>query len=583
MNVKKEKLLGFKEMTPGLQTLLHYERSWFRKDFIAGITVLFYLVPQVLAYSGLVGLPPVAGLATSLVALIVYAILGSSKIISVGPESTVALMSGLIIVPLAANENQVLPLMATLTMVVGGWLLVAWAFRFGVVSALLSKPILVGYLTGSAVLMAVSQLGKATKTSSSGDTVMAQFVDFTKHISEVHWPSMAVAAGTLIVLFALPKITNRLPVALTAIALVTFVTYFAGLASYGIDTLGDLPKGLPEFQMPDLTLDTIQTLLFGGLGVAIVVYSDVMLTARAFNSGNNKISPNKELFALSGVHFATAVTGGYPSSASSSRTAIGKSAGAKTQLYGLIVAAGVALVLLFAGPLFYYLPKAALAAVVVWAATRMIAFDDYKHMWMFRKTEYILAGITALATCTLGILPGIGVAVGLSILELLLRLARPHEAIQGFIPGMDGMHDIDDYSDSVTIPGLLVYRYDAPLFFGNVDDFRDNLETAMEQNEPLNWIILNVEANMHIDFTATSILRKIINTAHKNNQKVGFARLKLDLRNQLEKAGLIDLIGEEMVFSTLPAAVRAYGKAFPDIDTPHLPKSGKPFGLDKKK
>lgn len=583
MNVEKERLLGFKELTPGLQTLLHYKKAWFKKDFIAGLTVLFYLVPQVLAYSGLVGLPPVAGLATSLIALIIYAILGSSKIISVGPESTVALMSGLIIAPLAVNEKQVMPLMATLTMVVGGWLLVAWAFRFGAVSALLSKPILVGYLTGSAILMAVSQIGKATKTSSSGDTVVAQFMDFVKHVPDTHWPTLAVAFGTLLVLFLLPKLTTKLPVALTAITLVTFVTYFAGLSTYGIDTLGDLPRGLPEFQMPDLTLSTIQTLLFGGLGVAVVVYSDVMLTARAFNAGNNRISPNKELFALSGVHLATAFTGGYPSSASSSRTAIGKSSGAKTQMHGLVVAGGVALVLLFAGPLFYYLPKAALAAVVVWAATKMIAFEDYKYMWMFRKTEYIVAGITALTTCVLGILPGIGVAVGLSIIELLLRLARPHEAVEGFIPGMDGMHDIDDYPDSVTIPGLLVYRYDAPLFFGNIDDFRDNLEAAIEQNEPLNWIILNVEANMHIDFTAASVLRKIINNAHRNNQQVGFARLKLDLRTQLENAGLIDLVGEEMIFSTLPAAVRAYGKAFPDVETPHLPKAGKPFGLDKKK
>lgn len=570
----------WERLAPGVVVLRHYERGWLRGDVFAGLTVLAYLVPQVLAYSGLIGLPPVAGLATSLAALVVYAFLGASRIISVGPESTVALMAGLIVTPIAAADDpgQALGLMTTLTLLVAFWLGLGWALRLGVISAVLSKPILIGYLTGGALLMVSSQLGKATRTSSSGETVVAQIADFAASVTEAHGPTVLVCVGTLLFLFLVPRISSRLPVALGAIALVTLVSYLAGLDQYGVQTLGPLPQGLPTPSMPDLDPATLSTLALGALGVAIVVSSDVMLTVRAFTSPGTALRPNSELLAMSGVHAASAVLGGYPSSASSSRTAIGKAAGAQTQVHGLIAAAGVAVTLLVAGPLFESLPQAALAAVVIWAATKLVALRDYRMMWRFRRSEYVVAGITALATATLGILPGIGVAVGISVLEMLVRLARPHEATQGFVPGLAGLHDIDDYPGAVTVPGLLIYRYDAPLFFGNAEDFKAQvLDALAESPTPPRWLVLNVEANMHIDYTAAEMLRELIGELERSGISIGLARLKNDLRTQLEGAGLMDLIGPSMVFATLPEAIRAYEEAFPDVEAPQLPKPGRPF------
>lgn len=566
---------------PGVKTLAGYRRQWLRPDALAGLTVLAYLVPQVLAYSGLIGLPPIAGLVTAMVALVVYALLGSSKIISAGPESTVALMTGLLIAPLAASEAETLSLTITLTILVAGCLFLAWLLRLGGVAALLSKPILIGYLTGTAILMIGSQLGKATGTQTSGGTIIAQVGSFLAEIGNIQWVTFAVAAATLLLLFALPLFAPKLPAALIGILVITFATFLLRLPEMGVAILGELPRGLPALAFPALTFDIVQTLLFGALGVAFVAYSDVMLTARAFSDEKDRVSPNQELLALSGVHAASALVGGYPSSASSSRTAIAKTTGAVTQMYGLIVAAGILIVLLVAGPAFFYLPIAALAAIIIWAGIRLIVIREYFFMWRFRRSEMLLALATAVGTCTLGILPGIGIAVALSIGEMLLRLARPHDAVEGFVPGLDGLHDIADYDNAITVPGLLIYRYDAPLFFANADNFRDNLEQAISielgKESGLNWIIINVEANMHIDFTAAQTLRSVITRTHDKGRKIGFARLKTDLREQLEAAGITDLIGDDMMFSTLPAVIRAYRKEYPDEDVPKLPKAGKPF------
>ena len=521
---------------------------------------------------------------TALAALVVYSILGSSRIISVGPESTVALMTGLIIMPMVADDPAAaLGLTATLTLLVAAWLGLAAVLRLGVISAVLSKPILIGYLTGSAVLMVSSQLGKATRTSSSGDTVIAQIGDFLAHAADSHGPTLAVTAGTLVFLFAVPKLSSRLPVALGAVALATIVSYVAGLEQYGVVTLGPIPQGLPTPTLPDLSWSAISALALGGLGIAIVVFSDVMLTARAFNPRGDVLEPNNELLAMSGVHAAASVLGGYPCSASGSRTAIGKAAGATTQLHGLVAAAGVAVTLLVAGPLFEQLPQAALAAVVIWAATKLVAFRDYRQMWTFRRSEYAVAGVTALATATLGILPGIGVAVGISIVEMLVRLARPHDATQGYVPGLAGLHDIDDYPGAVTVPGLLIYRYDAPLFFGNCEDFKEQVEEAIDESPSTPcWVILNVEANMHIDYTAAETMRELIADIHAGGARFGLARLKHDLRAQLESAGIMDLIGNDLVFATLPEAIRAYAKAYPDVEMPRIPKPGRPFEVPVK-
>jgi high affinity sulfate transporter 1 len=556
-----------------------YDRQALRPDLLAGLTVLAYIVPQVLAYAGLIGLPPMAGLTTAVVALVVYAFLGTSRMISVGPEATVALMGGLVLAPLvAAHPDQAVGLTAALTLLVGIWLGFGGIGKAGVISQLLSKPILTGYMTGVGVLMMSSQLGKITGTDSSGDTVLLQVSSFLAGLHAVHWPTLWATVAALSLLFLLPLLDSRIPAALVVICVADGLSGLLDGAGHGLRELGRIPQGPPPITMPSFEYGTLQALVLGSLGISLVAFSSMMLVARAFAAPGEEVNADRELTAAAAVHVIGAFVGAYPSSASGTRSAIARSAGQRTQLSGIVTAIGVALVVLLAGPLFEHLPTAALAAVVLWAATKLILVHDYRVLWQFRRAEFGVAVTTAVGTAIFGILAGIGFAVALSAVQILAALARPHEAIQGYVVGKAGLHDVDDYADHVTIPGLLIYRYDGPLFAYNADDFRVRLTRAILDYAP-RWVLLNVEANMFVDYSACAVLREIIEEQQAQGRVVGLARLKLDLRTQLEGAGIIDLIGDR-TFETLPQAIKAYHEANPDIVLPPIPAAGERFDPD---
>lgn len=556
-----------------------YDRSWLRPDAIAGVTVLAYMVPQVLAYAGIVGLPPISGLTTAVVALALYALLGTSRAISVGPEATVALMAGLVLAPLiAAHPEDAVALTATLTLLVGLWLLLGGFTRAGVISQLLTPPILTGYLSGEAVLMMASQLGYATRATSVGSTVPEQVSSFLHHLGDIHALTIGVTLATIMLLLVLPHRTPRLPAPLTVVALATGLSYVMAGSSLGLEELGSIPRGIPPMAVPTFDANTFGTLLVGSLGIALLSFSDVMLVARAFAKPGEEVDANRELFSVAAVHLASAFGGGYPSSASSSRTAIGRGAGQRTQLSGLITAAGMILVVLVLGPMLEHLPQAALAGLVIWAGGRLVSIPAYRHLWRFRRSEFAIAVITALGTALLGILPGIGIAVALSALQILAALSRPHEAIQGYAVGVAGLHDVDDYPAHVTIPGLLIYRYDGPLIAYNRHDFRLRITKAVLEYNP-RWVLLNVEANMFVDFSACEMLHTVITGLQAEGRTVALARLKHDLHTQLEAAGIMELIGDRW-YETLPQAIKAYHEANPDMPLPPIPASGEPFDPD---
>ncbi|MFB0631028.1 SulP family inorganic anion transporter [Streptomyces sp. AB3(2024)] len=539
-----------------------YRRNWLRGDALAGVTVAAYLVPQVMAYAGVAGLPPVAGLWAALPAMVLYALSGSSRLLSVGPESTTALMTAVAVGPLAAGDPaRYAALAAALALVVGLLCLVAWAVRLGFLADLLSRPVLVGYLAGVAFIMIVDQLRRLTGVPGGGGSAFfPRLLFFLRHIGGAHPATLALSAACLLLLFTLPLLWRPLPGPLVVLVLATAaVTVFSLDEGAGIAVIGAVPTGLPGFALPRPA--DCADLVLPAFGVLLVGYTDVVLTARAFarHDDPDPLDANRELLALGAANLGVGALHGFPVSSSASRTALAESAGARTQAYSLVGAACVVAVLLFLGPLLTHVPAAALGAIVVYAAVRLVEVGEFRRLAAFRRRELLLALGCTLGVLALGILYGVLAAVALSVIELLARVARPHDAVLGIVPGLVGMHDIDDHLTARTIPGLLVYRYDSPLFFANAEDFhRRALAAVNAQADPVHWFVLNTEANVEVDITALDAVEALRTELVERHIVFALARVKQDLRDPLDAYGLTATIGRDRIYPTLPKAVEAY-------------------------
>jgi sulfate permease, SulP family len=544
---------------PGLAAARGYQRRWLRDDLLAGVTVAAYLVPQVMAYAEVAGLPPVAGLWASVPALVAYAAAGSSPQLSVGPESTTALMTATAIGPLAGGDaGRYATLAATLAVVMGLLSVAAWVARLGFVANLLSRPVLVGYMAGVAVIMIAGQLGKVAGVPVRGDTLAGEVSSVARGVGDVRKVTLTLGLVTLLFLFAVQRWAPRLPGPLLAVLLATAATTAFDLSSHGVAVVGNIPVGLPRPALPPV--NDIGRLLLPALGVLVVGYTDNVLTGRAFAvRGGYHVDANQELLALGAANLGAGLLRGLPVSSSGSRTAIGDSAGSRSQLYSVVAAGLVICVLLFLGPVLARFPAAALGAIVIYAAVRLVDIAGFRRLAAFRRSELLLALAALVAVLAFNILYGILVAVGLSMADLLARVARPHDAVLGQVPGLAGMHDVDDYPEAGTIPGLVVYRYDAPLFFANAENFTQRaLRAVRDQPDPVAWFVLNVEANVEVDITALDALDELRTVLTERGVVFALARVKQDLLDDLQAAGLADKIGRDRLFPTLPTAVAAY-------------------------
>ena len=553
-------------LAPGLGRLRRYDRAWFRGDLLAGVTVAAYLVPQCMAYAEIAGLPPVVGLWAVLPPLVVYAVLGSSSQLSVGPESTTAIMTASAVGPLAAGaSDEYATLCAVTALLVGLICVVAYLARLGFLANLLSRPILVGYLAGVAVIMIVGQLGKVSGVDIEAEGVLAEVREFIRELGDANAATVLLALGVLVLLIAIQHFAPKLPGPLIAVIAAVVVVVVFDLTDHGISVVGQIPSGLPTPELPNLRWDEVQRLLPAATGIALVGYSDNVLTARGFATrAHERIDANQELLALGAANLGNSVFQAFPVSSSGSRTTIGDSVGSRSQLYSLVAAATVLGVLFFLSPLLEEFPNAALGALVIWAATKLIDLPEFGRLLRFRRTEFLLALATAAGVIFTDILVGVAIAIGLSVIDLVARIARPHDAVLGRVPGQAGFHDVDDWEDAEQIPGLLVYRYDAPLFFANADDFRDSaLAVVDEADPPARWFVLQAEAIGRVDSTAAQVLEELVDELQRRGLVVGVCELKRDLTEQLERAGVLTQVGHEHVFTTLDGAVDAFRASTP--------------------
>ena len=523
-------------------------------NLLAGISVGAYFIPQAMAYGALAGIDVADGLAVAAVPVLVYMVLGRSKYMSVGPESAVALMAAAAVGPTAAALGiDPLTALSVTSMLVGGILAVGWLLKASFLADLLSKPILVGYLTGVAVLMALSQLPKVLNDYDLDTEPITALLQNDWQIPD--YQTVAIAVVVLVVSLLCRRINPRLPGPLIGLILAILM----GLIWPEVPKVGEVVLQLPTPQLSGLSLELCAALFVPALSIAIVSFTDVMVTSRAFADGQPP-DPASEMRAMAAVQGVTGVVGGYPMSASSSRTALAAASGATSKLYSLIVVAVLILGPLLIPGVIAAIPDAGLAGVILYAAYTLIDPVEWRQLMRFRKRETAIAVICALFVVIFGILPGVIIAIVLSIGEFMARLARPHEGVLGYVPEMDGMHDIDDWDSTRTIPGLVVFRYDAPLFFMNAYDFFGKVKGVTPKGTKV--VILNMEANVELDSTALSTLEDLHDALDEQGTELWLARVKRDVLIPMVKHGVAEVIGKDNMYPTLPTAVADYEENF---------------------
>lgn len=556
----------WRSLVPGLVTLRHYNRKWLRGDVLAGITVAAYMIPQVMAYAEVAGLPAVVGLWALLGPLLVYSVFGSSRQLSVGPESTTALMTALAISSLAGitagshtDVARQATLAAILAVTTGLICVVGYLARLGFLAGLLSRPVLVGYLTGVAVLMIVSQLGKVTGLSISGEHIWHEIASLVAQAAAINWPTLWLALGSVVLLFVGRRLAPSLPGPLLVMLLAAAIVHWGGLQRLGVQVVGQVPVGLPGLVVPDFSGVDWSKLLPAAVGIAVVGYSDNALTGRAFAARRREtLDTNQELLALGLANISAGLFQGFPVSSSGSRTVLGDSMGSRTQLYSLVAVAGLIITIFFLDPILGAFPRAALGGVVIYAAIRLIDVPELRRLARFRTAELILAISTAVSVVVFDVLIGIGIAVVLSVLDLLRRIAMPEAAVLGYVPGLAGMHDVTDYPDAEQVPGLVVFRYDSPLFFANAENFRRRALAGVDRaSQPVYWFVLNCEANTELDLTAIDALTELRDELTGRGITLALARVKQPTQEDLQRADFVHG-ADPLIFPTLPTAVSAY-------------------------
>ena len=558
---------GLTRWLPGLQTLRHYEVAWLRHDIVAGLVLTTILVPVGIAYAVASGLPGIYGLYATIIPLLAYALFGPSRIMVLGPDSSLAAVILAVVLPLSGGDPFRAVTVAGMMAVVSGLVcIVAGVARLGFITELLSKPIRYGYMNGIALTVLISQLPKLFGFSIKSDGPLRNLWAVVMGVLEgrANWTAFTVGASTLAVILLL-KGSKRVPGILIAVVGATVVVGTLGLAAHaGVSVLGSLPQGLPKFAIPWITYADIGPVLIGGCAVALVSFADTSVLSRVYAARTHTyVDPNQEMVGLGVANLAAGFFQGFPISSSSSRTPVAEAAGARTQLTGVVGALTVALLLVAAPDLLQNLPSSALAAVVIASAIGLIVVADLSRIYRIQRWEFWLSIVCTIGVAVLGAIPGIALAIVFAVIEFLWDAWRPYSAVLGRAEGVKGYHDISRYSDARRIPGLVLFRWDAPLFFANAELFRDRvLDAVATSPTPVRWLVVAAEPVTSVDITSADMLAELDETLQAVGIELCFAEMKDPVKDKLKRFGLFARLGLETFFPTLGSAVSTYLKTY---------------------
>ncbi len=549
-------------LVPGVAVLRVYERGWLRPDVVAGLTVGAMLIPQSMAYAELAGMPPQYGFYAVLAPLVIYAIVGTSRHLGVGPEPGTAILAATGVGAVAGGDlGRYVVLMSALALLVGVIAVLGALARLGFIASVLSKPVLVGYITGVGLTLLSSQIAAFTGVGIEGGRFFPRVAEFLTELADIDPAELGVGASALALVLVLRRWAPRWPGALIAVGLATLVVGLVPGEDAWVPVVGAIPEGLPTPGLPAVTRDDLVRLLPVAAGIVLVGFTDNVLTARSIAARMGyRVEPNQELLALGLTNLSAGVSQGFPVSSSASRTAVPASLGSRTQLVSLVAAALVAATLIFLGPVLAEIPRAALAAVIVSAAIAIIDVPGYRALWRVSRQEASLAVVAALGVIVFDVLIGVLLAVSLSIVVALGRIARPHDAVLGDKPEVDGWVEVDAHPGAATEPGLLVYRFDAPLFFLNAERFRARVVETLEANPGReDWLVLDFEGIGGLDATALDGLADLMDQLQRIGVgRVAIARANVDVVRRLRKVGVLAPEGSLHDYATINAAVRDY-------------------------
>jgi high affinity sulfate transporter 1 len=551
---------------PGVATVRSYQRRWLPKDLAAGLILTALLVPQGMAYAELAGLPAITGLYTSILCLAGYAVFGPSKVLVLGPDSSLGPMIAATILPLVGADGdpaRAVALASMLGLLVGAITALAGLVRLGFVADLLSKPTMIGYMNGLAVTIVAGQLPKLFGFSVEGDGFIKELRGFVDGVSRGHTVTAALAIGLfgLAVIAVFQMWVPKIPAVLPAVILSIVAASVFNLDQHGVSLVGTLPRGFPPFTIPHVRYSDLGLLFAGALGIAVVSLADTISTASSFAARTGEeVDGNREMIGIGAANIAAGLFQGFPVSTSGSRTAVAQQAGAKTQVTGLVGALGITSMLLFVPGLLRNLPQPTLAAVVIAAAASLADLPGTTRLFRHRRAEFALSIAAFLGVTLLGVLPGIAIAVALSIGNVFRRLWWPYETSLGRVPGMSGYHDVRRHPDAEQLPGCLICRFDAPLFFANARAFREHIRALARTDPPPSWIIIAAEPITDVDTTAADMLEDLDEDLNGRGINLVFAELKDPVREKINRYGLIRTIDPAHFFATLEDAVEAFGR-----------------------
>jgi len=545
---------------PGLAQLRQYRTEWLGHDLLAGVTVCIIMIPSVIAYAGLMGLAPQHGLYAALVPLLIYGFFGSSRQVILGPDIAISLMIASTIAPLAGGDpSRAASLAATLGILSGLLLLLGARANFGAVADFLSKPVLVGYMTGAALILMASQLDKMFGVQLKNTDFFPLLQELAAKVPQAHGPTVWLGLGLLALLLVMRRFTPKIPGALIACVLGIVLSRALDLPGRGVAVVGMFPRGLPAFTFPGTSWREVHSLLPAAVGIALLTYTEGILLARAFAAKNGyEVSANQELNALGLADVAAGLFQGFSITGSQARTTLNDAAGGKTHLAGLVAAVMLAMFLLFLTPLIASLPKVALAAILIYAAFGLLEFDVMFRIYRCFPRSAVVSALTTLSVLAAGVVPGILFGVALSLLGLIHRISNPPDGVLSEIPGQ-GFHDLGKSGEVQTVPGLIAYRFYAPLLFSNVGHFVERVRALIAASpKPLRWFLLDAQAITDIDVTAVEALQALHGELSREGIALKIAHANRPLRQLLERTGLGGEIGQENLFHSVHECVERF-------------------------